>query len=164
MPLLLVRHAHAVARSRWRGDDFVRDLSERGRVQSEELVEALRGYEPKRILSSPLIRCMDTVAPLGLALGLRVEPEEALAEGAGGLALDLVRALSTESAVLCSHGDVIPEILTSLAETDGLDLGRNPLVEKGSVWVIFPHRGRLSKAAYLAPPKAVRRGASKHLG
>ena len=74
-------------------------------------METLEGYAPQRILSSSAVRCLETMAPLAERLQLKVEKEEALAEGAGLAALALVRRVANEKIALCTHGDVIPEIL-----------------------------------------------------
>jgi hypothetical protein len=81
-----------------------------------------------------------------------VEEEEALAEGAGLSALALVRSVTNEKIALCTHGDVIPEILVALADEDHLDLGPRPRQAKGSVWVLEAEGSRFVKAAYLPPP------------
>jgi 8-oxo-dGTP diphosphatase len=155
MPLMVVRHAQAVTRSEWDGDDTLRVLSRRGVKQSRLLVARLLEFKPARILSSPYLRCLDTVRPLAGAAGLAVEEEERLAEGGGRPAVELVRSLSVagEDAVLCSHGDVIPEILATLANEDRVDLGPAPRVEKASVWLLHGEGGRFSAAEYLKPPK-----------
>jgi phosphohistidine phosphatase SixA len=152
MPVVLVRHAQALPRSAWEGDDRERVLSERGRKQSRLLVAALRGYKPRRILSSPYLRCMETVGPLAKELGLEVEPEEALAEACGPDALKLVRSLAAERVVLCTHGDIIPEVLQALSVEDGLALGRNPRFAKSSAWVLDHGKGRFVKATYVRAP------------
>ena len=152
---MVVRHAHALARSEWDGDDADRTLSRRGQKQSRLLVDRLLELKPTLILSSPYLRCLDTVRPLGEAAGLAVEADERLAEGSGRAATELVRSLSAagEDPVLCSHGDVIPEILVTLANEDRVDLGPAPRVEKASVWVLTGDGGRFSSATYLKPPK-----------
>lgn len=144
-----------MARSEWEGDDAERTLSRRGTKQSRLLVAPLLELKPTRILSSPYVRCMDTVRPLAAAAGLKVEADERLAEGWGRAAVELVRTLSAagEDPVLCSHGDVIPEILATLANEDRVDLGPAPRVEKASVWVLSGEGGRFSSATYLKPPK-----------
>ena len=80
--------------------------------------------------------------------------EEALAEGAGPSSLRLVRSL-TETAVVCSHGDVIPHILVTLVNEDGLDVGRHPRNEKASVWVLESGKNRFTRATYMRPPDRV---------
>jgi len=152
MPLLLVRHAQALSRSSWTGDDRERSLSERGRKQSQGLVQLLREFKPGRVLSSPYLRCVETVVPTATALGLQVEIEDVLAEGAGRGAVELVRSLAGDDVVLCSHGDIIPEVLGALSAEERVDVGRNPRHEKASVWVLEGRKGRFVKAKYLRPP------------
>ncbi|MGH2977341.1 MAG: SixA phosphatase family protein [Gaiellaceae bacterium] len=89
---VLVRHASAGDRRDWAGDDRLRPLDARGRRQSAALVELLRPLEPRRIVSSPYVRCVQTVEPLAAALGRPVEQDDRLAEGAGRAALELLRA------------------------------------------------------------------------
>jgi 8-oxo-dGTP diphosphatase len=107
----LVRHARAGRRAEWDGDDRLRPLDERGRRQAEGLVAQLAGREFRRILSSPYVRCVETVLPLAEARGLSVEPDDALAEGAGShAALGLLRRVG-EPLVACVHGDLVEELL-----------------------------------------------------
>jgi broad specificity phosphatase PhoE len=153
--VLVVRHAHALPRAGWEGDDADRVLSPKGRKQARALAGRLIEHKPGRVLSSPYTRCLDTVAPLATAAGLEVEPDLRLAEGEGRRALELARALGAagDVSVLCSHGDVIPELLAALAGEDRVDLGPVPRVEKGSVWVLEGAAGRFSSATYVPPPK-----------
>lgn len=150
--VLLIRHAHALPRRDWGGDDRLRPLSARGKDQAAGLVAALQGQAPQRILSSPYLRCLRTVEPLAAHLGLHVEPSDDLAEGSGEKALALVRSLADEKVALCSHGDVIPEVLVALADEDHLDLGPHPRQAKGSVWVLEPSARRFTRASYIPPP------------
>jgi 8-oxo-(d)GTP phosphatase len=145
-----------VSRSDWAGADTGRPLSRKGARQSQLLVARLLELKPARIVSSPYLRCLQTVAPLALAAGVQVEEERRLAEGYGRAALDLVRSLSVagDDAVLCSHGDVIPDVLAALANEDRVDLGPAPRVEKGSAWLLEGEGGRFSTAGYLPPPKS----------
>ncbi len=59
-PLLVVRHAWAGHRKHWDDDDTLRPLDDRGRLQSQRLIEQLEGHDFDRIASSPYVRCMDT--------------------------------------------------------------------------------------------------------
>ncbi len=149
--MLLIRHAHAGNRHDAQGPDRSRPLSTRGAKQARSLVETLEGYSPQRILSSPATRCVETVTPMAEALRVKIEEEECLAEGAGLAALGLVRRVANEKIALCTHGDVIPDILVALADEDHLDLGPRPRQAKGSVWVLEAEGDRFVKAAYLPP-------------
>jgi 8-oxo-dGTP diphosphatase len=105
MTLLLIRHASAGDRDDWVGDDRLRPLDGRGRSQASRLPELLGDYEVARVLSSPAVRCVQTVEPLARSRGLDVEVRENLSEeqqGEAGAAL--VRSLVGEQAALCVHG------------------------------------------------------------
>jgi len=107
----LVRHASAGHRANWVGDDQVRPLDERGARQADGVVELLGRREFKRIVSSPAVRCVDTVVPLAHARGLAVEHSEALAEGAGAEAAMTLFRSAAVPLVACVHGDLIEELL-----------------------------------------------------
>jgi 8-oxo-dGTP diphosphatase len=151
MPILLVRHAHAGSRKEWKRADEERPLSGKGRRQAEGLVTRLGSWAPQRILSSPYVRCVETMAPLAAELGLQVEPLAELAEGHGAEALRLVRSLADDKVAFCTHGDVIPEVLVSLADEDRLSLGSRPKQAKGSTWILETTAGRFTRATYLPP-------------
>jgi len=104
--VILLRHASAGDRSTWDGDDMLRPLDKRGRKQAAKLRDELRSRGVKRVVSSPYVRCMQTVAPLGLD----VVPDERLAEGASER--DTRELLATlDEAVACTHGDVVENVL-----------------------------------------------------
>ncbi|HLG91849.1 MAG TPA: phosphoglycerate mutase family protein [Acidimicrobiales bacterium] len=153
MTVLLVRHARAKNRQRWEGDDRERPLTKAGRRQAGALVELLAPFAPARLLSSPSRRCTATLEPLAAKLGLEVEEVDELAEGAGASATGLLRRLSGQGVVACSHGDVVPALLRALAAEDGLSLPSDPPCAKGSTWVL-EGEGRLSAARYLEAPAA----------
>jgi 8-oxo-dGTP diphosphatase len=107
--VLLLRHARAGERAAWTDDDTLRPLDERGLHQAL----ALRDLSQRaigRIVSSPYRRCVETVEPLADALGLPVELDDRLAEGAPPqLALALLAEL--DGGLACTHGDVIEAVL-----------------------------------------------------
>jgi 8-oxo-dGTP diphosphatase len=104
------------------------------------------------VLSSPYTRCLQTVDPLAGGLGLRTETTEHLAEGAGPQALALIRSLALDKVALCTHGDVITDVLVALADEDRLDLGPHPRQDEGSAWILQADVGLFVKATYLASP------------
>ncbi len=146
--VLLIRHAKAGDRARWEGDDRLRPLTGSGRRQAEALVEQLCDQPVGRILSSPYVRCIQTVEPLAAARGLRVEPTADLAEGAG---IGPLRRLLAEvgNAALCSHGDVIQEFVEWMHHRGvAVDGG----LAKGSTWVLDAVHGEVVAARHLPPP------------
>ena len=60
----------------------------------------------------------------------------------------LIKSLGEDTAVLCSHGDVVPALLSALAPHTYRGLDELPIA-KGSTWVVDHHR---DKATYLEPP------------
>lgn len=140
----LVRHAKAQSRDRWWGrPDRERPLTRSGRAQARSLAADLADPRVVRIISSPFQRCVQTVQPLAGKLGLTVETDDALGEAATVPVLDgrdawvasawlggrafallerLVRECAGQSAVLCSHGDVIPAVMATLVGRDGLQI------------------------------------------
>ena len=147
MAVLVVRHAKAGDRDRWSGPDEDRPLTPAGMAQADALVGALSEFRVERILSSPYLRCTQTVAPLASALELPVEPTDDLAEGAGAAARRLVASLTAAAdTVLCTHGDVLDDLLA------GADLPWDAPMKKGCTWVLEVADGRVSTARYLPPP------------
>ena len=154
MSIYLVRHAKAGDRGLWRDADWLRPLSRAGSAQARELIAVLRDARFDRVLSSRYVRCMETVVPLAGDRGLPLEVEEPLTEGADtDSALALVRKHLASGAVMCSHGDVIPAVLESLAAS-GVDLGPDPRCPKGCTWVLEGDGSEVTRAHYLAPPNA----------
>ena len=103
--ILLVRHASAGDRYEWEGDDNLRPLDERGRRQADELVELLVEYEVTRLLSSPSLRCIQTVEPFAQARGLDIEIRDELSEGRQAAdGPGLVGSLHDVDAALSCHG------------------------------------------------------------
>jgi 8-oxo-(d)GTP phosphatase len=103
--MILLRHAWAGDSSRWKGDDRVRPLDKRGRKQAEALVEELSAFTIDRIVSSPYLRCVQTVEPLAQARGLEIEERPELGEDLQSTeGADLVRDLVGTAALVCGHG------------------------------------------------------------
>jgi broad specificity phosphatase PhoE len=156
MTIYLVRHAVAVGRSAWHGDDRLRPLTKKGERQARGLVELLAGSDVHRASSSPAVRCHDTVAPLASKLGLTVHEADELAEGARPKgALHLAQQLAAEDGdgVLCTHGDVIPEVLRRLAR-EGMRWDGELRFAKGSTWALSWDGERFTDGRYLPPCEA----------
>ncbi len=150
--LYLVRHAKAGSRSTWVGDDRERPLNDAGRLQAAALATRLSPLVTGRLVSSPYLRCMETLAPLAAALSMTVEADERLAEETGFAgALTLLSTLP-EGSVLCSHGDVIPDTMEAL-ERRGCAFAGAPDWRKASVWVLGREAsGAITRAAAWPPP------------
>lgn len=152
MTIHFVRHAKAGSRNRWDGPDDQRPLTDNGRLQAQGLLEALRDEDIEHIVSSPYVRCRQSVEPLAEVLRLPVELSDALGEGATLTeALRLIEKYGDSDVVLCSHGDVIPAFLEHLLDL-GIDLGDDVRCEKGSTWRVSVSDGVFTAATYVPPP------------
>jgi 8-oxo-dGTP diphosphatase len=134
MAILLLRHATAGRRRPGDDADHLRPLDERGRRQADLLPGLYAGYDVERLLTSPYVRCRQSVEPLAAALGLPVEERSELAEGASESELRAVlRELEDATSVLSTHGDVIAALLGEELEkgaTQVLALGPGDAVER----------------------------------
>ena len=147
----LVRHAHAGRKAQWQGNDLARPLSPQGRKEALGLIEQLRGYPVRRVLSSSAARCLQTVEPLAARLELPLEQDEALGvDGTGAGVLQLLVRPGLQRAVLCTHGEVIGELFDELQQA-GIQLSDPPRWPKGSTWILDLHGGMRWTGTYLEP-------------
>jgi 8-oxo-dGTP diphosphatase len=147
----LIRHAHAGDRSAWSGDDRLRPLSPRGHAQAENIARFL-GERPITVIrSSPAIRCLQTVAPLARVLMSTVKSDARLNEGSDAeAALALIDEFVDLEIALCSHGDVIPDLIGLLQSKGVPTEGRD--CEKGSIWQLDREGSTITQSTYLGRP------------
>ena len=97
--------------------------------------DALAEFQIDRIVSSPYLRCVQTVEPLAEARGLEIELDEQL----GATRLDevgeVLERLRGENVAVCTHGD-----LPWLGDRK---------FKKGATWVVDD---RLVPERYIKPP------------
>ncbi|WP_272938768.1 NUDIX hydrolase [Mycolicibacterium duvalii] len=157
--VLVVRHATAGSKSRYRGDDRNRPLDKHGRAQAESLVGLLLAFGAQDLFAADRVRCRQTLAPLAEELGAIVQDESTLTEEAYA---DKPKAAhhrlleiadSAQTPVICTQGKVIPDLIAWWCERDGVrpDKSRN---RKGSTWVLSLVDGRLVAADHLGSPLA----------
>ncbi|MDF2556092.1 MAG: mismatch repair protein MutT, partial [Microbacterium sp.] len=124
-PIVALRHAKAVPREEWEGKDAARPLGPRGRKQSDSIVGPLLAFGVRKIVSSPAVRCVKTVAPLSVALGRKIDTTKLIGQEAWEVGKSDARTIVGERvrarkpSVLCSHGPVLPDILSELALATG---------------------------------------------
>jgi broad specificity phosphatase PhoE len=95
---------------------------------------------------------VQTVEPLATRRKLPVEPRKELEEGSGGESIvRLVQEFKGRNVVLCTHGDLVEELLEALIQK-GLVQRSRARMEKGSTWVLDETAGKISGARYLAAP------------
>jgi 8-oxo-(d)GTP phosphatase len=172
VPLILLRHASAGCKADWPGDDFSRPLDERGAADAQTLAGLMSCFAPvARVISSPALRCSDTVRPYAAGFGGAVETETCLAPYGRSEAFssrtDLAHALQRllaglvadrRPAVLCLHRENLPDVLAAACSALAAPaaLPADPSLPKGGFWVAhvaaggFGHPGTSRAAEGLA--------------
>lgn len=149
----VVRHAKARDRENYLGKDDSRPLSGAGRKQSKAIAKGFEG-SVDAVLSSPAVRCRETVAPLAAVRGLEVGERQWLAEGTPGrraLEMMLVAAEGLSGLVVCSHGDVIWDLLDHLADM-GVELDSPAAAPKASTWELVVADQSITEAHFRPSP------------
>ncbi|PCE14767.1 DNA mismatch repair protein MutT [Microbacterium sp. SZ1] len=124
-PVIALRHAKALHRSEWDGADAARPLTERGRRQADSIVGPLRAFGVRRIVTSDAVRCVQTVKPLAKSLDRKSVKTAKISQDAWEDGTDDLRSVigrrvrSGKPAVVCSHGPVLPGILSEIALATG---------------------------------------------
>jgi len=151
VPLILLRHASAGHKADWPGDDCSRPLDERGAADAQALAGLISCFAPvARVISSPALRCTDTVRPYAAGFGGTVEAEACLAPYGHPVGFssrtDLADALrrllaglvaDRRAAVLCLHRENLPDVLAETCSALGVPavVPADPSLPKGGFWV-----------------------------
>jgi 8-oxo-dGTP diphosphatase len=161
--LILLRHAKALKRVEWIGDDGDRPLDNRGQIQSEKFKSIYEAYGIDEIFSSDAYRCLETVKPLGRDLGINVGIASDISEYQYSrdkekplkFAKKFLKASkegeSNKTVLLCSHNPVLPKILKELAGSmafDEIDRGLEP----GDGWILFHRDGKVRAINFIPAP------------
>src|SRR5262245_25119988 len=114
----MMRHGPAEDRA-GSGRDFDRKLTASGRARTELVARLLgeRDERPKRIISSPLLRTLETAQVVIDTLRLELTPEARDELAPGGDALGLVRELAAEGArrvMLVGHEPDVSQLTSKL--------------------------------------------------
>ena len=149
----LIRHAKAKNLLEWTEPDDLRPLTKRGRREALAIAQRLQDDPPARLVSSPFVRCVQTLEPAALALDLAIETSDELAEGADGwAALELLRSLSGSPPVACcTHGDVLHEV-ASAVRASGVELVGPLDAPVASAWVFEFEDAEVASARFVEQP------------
>lgn len=119
-PIILLRHAKAKPRSSWTLAEGDRTLVASGQRQAKAVARLLMAWSPKRALTSPWVRCVQTLKPYGKGHKLKVKQVEALTEATHKRSAKKAAAVA-ESAlergkpvIICTHRPVLPTLLKAL--------------------------------------------------
>jgi 8-oxo-dGTP diphosphatase len=151
--VIALRHGKAVPADAWDGMDWTRPLLQRGLDQAANVAPAIAAYGPTRLVSSPAVRCLSTIAPLAQLLELPVKEKGDISQdeyelGKARVARVVRKTLERGSAtVLCSHGPVLPDILAEVARQTNTpidaDLRRAALLSTGEYVVLHVPADRM---------------------
>jgi 8-oxo-(d)GTP phosphatase len=160
VPLILARHASAGYKNAWPGDDLLRPLDDKGEVDAELLADLLACFAPRaRVISSPALRCTESVEPYAARFGGSVEAMAVLAVPARTPEFPLARTDRADTlrhlfrnlvaagrpVVACLHRENLPVALTAACSV----LGATPpsdsdlSLSKGGFWVLHVAAGEL---------------------
>ncbi len=133
VPVILLRHAHAVAKSSWKGDDDRRPLDDAGRADAKALAELLACFGPRaRLITSPATRCVETLRPFAELSGAELREEPSLyihhhssrtdpADSQTSFAALLTEAVTAgEPTIFCAHRENIPFLQAAALAALGL--------------------------------------------
>lgn len=158
VPIVLLRHAKAVKRSDWDGDDDDdRPLDSRGEIQAHQLSSILEAFGLLEIHASDANRCQQTASVLADNWGSSLITESALSEYAykrdPASALTRIRELLQleRPLVICSHRPVLPHLAHALLADTLLDTPTSGL-EPAGAWVIHARGGVVIAIDYLPAP------------
>ena len=148
----LVRHAKAGERRSWTGSDEQRPLSRTGWKQAEAVADRLQEKASSTLISSPSIRCVQTLEPLAGRLDSEVAVDGRLAEGEDfEPVLDLIATLPGGS-VLCTHGDIVPAVIQALHRR-GMEIQTPPDWRKATIWVLRRKDSLVTKGKVWPPAR-----------
>lgn len=128
-PLIILRHAKAMKRSDFEGTkDSLRPLSGKGRRQSKVLVDVLDAYGIETLVSSPFVRCRETLQRFAKYIDTKIEVSDPLSESGHesdpDATAEVIREFlhHPEPTVICSHRPVMGTIAETLAGALGIEL------------------------------------------
>lgn len=119
-PIILLRHAKALKRTDWDGDDGDRPLEHRGQLQAKRLLPIYLPYGISEVHTSDSLRCIETIDLMARLIEKTPIFSADLSEY--GYAkdreapLDYVQDLMNRgvAAIVCSHNPIIPKLVKKL--------------------------------------------------
>ena len=147
-PIIIARHTKAKPRANWSAAEDERPLAGTGKRQALALARLLTAWEPSRVLSSPWLRCVQTVAPYVNEYSLTVKEKKSLSEaGAERHPKRTAKTIASlfekgTPALVCTHRPVLPVVLDAVAEhlltkkQKGHLPAKDPYLEPGDILVL----------------------------
>jgi phosphohistidine phosphatase SixA len=156
--VVIIRHACAGDKRGWPGRDLDRPLDPTGVQQANVLASHFAGRPCHRIVSSPALRCVQTVTPVAQLLDVTIEQAEDV--GCDGDAVRLralALSLDAHAGIICTHGELMRPLLDDFRR-DGTPITSSRsdtdwLTGKGTAWTLtFGPRGTIVTVHHVVPP------------
>lgn len=158
-PLILLRHAKAIERSDWAGEDTDRPLSSVGERQAKRLLTNFLPFAVEEIHSSSAVRCYETITPMARGLGVDFFFTDSLTEEVfyknnerAGKYIDRL-LVNDYTTLVCSHNPILPTIASNFVDKFGVDVPTTKL-EPGDAWVAHHVEREVVAIDFLPGPKS----------
>ncbi len=160
VPLILTRHVSAGHKDEWPASDLLRPLDAEGAIDALLLADLLACFAPRaRVISSPAVRCVDSMRPYAAAFGGTIETSTALTvpvrpadlssgrTNPGGTLRPMFTGLvaAGQPAVVCLHRENLPLALAAACAALGAPPAMvEPALPKGGFLVLHITAGKLA--------------------
>lgn len=154
---VMLRHAKALARQEWQGDDDDRPLDLTGQLQAKRMLSIYQVFGLEEIYTSDAVRCFDTVATLAKSLKIDVQVAQEISEytfkknkeKSRDFVKDLIK--KNETLLICSHNPVLPKMLEKLTKKVDVDYESSKLLP-GEAWVLHHNKKEVLQVDRLPSP------------
>ncbi len=144
----LVRHANAGVRSKWKGPDKTRPLTEKGRQQSLGIADILARHPVTEIWSSPALRCIETVGPTSDYIGEEIQVSKDLKEFTDiDVIYEYLSSIGPGSIAVSTHKDWIAPLIKDL-DSRRVKLRGTRKWPKASIWILDLEDGKVTSGVY----------------
>jgi 8-oxo-dGTP diphosphatase len=156
--LIMLRHAKALERTEWQGEDEDRPLQIVGQLQAKRMLSLYQVFGVEEIHTSDAVRCLDTVAQMAKALQITPTITNAVSEYTykknKEKAIDYSKELikKNKQIILCSHNPVLPRMMEKLTKKIDFDYPDNKLLP-GEAWVLFHNKKEVLQIDRIEAPK-----------
>lgn len=153
-PLVLLRHAHALEREKWSGDDGDRPLTDKGTRQVVALSKTMQVFGLQKIESSDALRCLNTARPIAEELTIPLEVNPMLSEyeyhrdkkGAKRYIKEIVNL--DEPILICGHNPLLSEMARKIGRKLDMD-DEDFSLGKGDAFIVHRAGGKVYSIDHL---------------
>ncbi len=155
--LIMLRHAKALERTEWQGEDEDRPLQLVGQLQAKRMLSLYQVFGVDEIHTSDAVRCLDTVAQMAKALQITPVITDAVSEYTykknKEKSIDYAKELikKNKQVILCSHNPVLPRMMGKLTRKIDFEYPDNKLLP-AEAWVLFHNKKEVLQIDRVAAP------------